>query len=483
MAITPKARSKKVFMCGDCGHESLKWLGQCPGCKAWNTMTEVASTLQDARSASARSSKPAPKPMALKEAAQGAASVRLPTGITEFDFVLGGGVVQGSVIVLAGAPGVGKSTIALQTAALFHSVGHKVLYNSGEESPAQVAMRAKRFGKAAGDVQFVSETDIDALTETVLEFKPAILIVDSIQTMQSVNATGAPGMVSQVRECASALHTLAKEHNIAIFIIGHVTKQGEMAGPRQFEHLVDTVLYFEHVGDGEHRMVRAMKNRFGSVDEIAVFRMTETGLEAVGNPSELFLADRPIGVSGSAVTSVIEGTRPLLIEVQALVTPTAYNTPQRVATGFSRKRLALLVAILEKRAGLPFSQYDVFVNIVGGIDISDPATDAAVLAALVSSAYDAPLPSDTVFIGEVGLGGEMRRVSQLERRLSETNKLGFSKAFYPASQQARVPSGLGQQPVASLSQLLTQAIGWKPGKALPKTAQPPLAGALVPKVP
>lgn len=479
-ALQSAKKVKTVYACTECGATTPKWMGRCPGCGKWDTLVESEPAPPVSAVAAGRSlTRALPERLGAVALTGGPLNdPRISTGLGELDFVLGGGGVRGGLVVLSGEPGVGKSTICLQIAAACEAAGESVLYVSGEESAPQVAMRAQRLGGQTSQVTFLAEKDMEAVEAAVTRLGPAVLIVDSIQMLETVTAGGACGTPSQIKACGTALHRLAKERGVLTYIIGHVTKDGTLAGPQFFNHLVDTVVYFEHVGDGEHRMVRCTKNRFGSVDEIAVFRMTEEGLVGVGNPSELFLADRARGVSGSAITAVIEGTRPLLIEVQALVTPTAYATPQRVTTGFSRKRLALLVAILEKRIGLPFSQYDVFMNVVGGLNVSDPATDAAVLAALVSSVYDVALPAEALFLGEVGLGGEMRRVAQLDRRLSEGEKLGFTTVFTPASQKVGHTGTATVRGVDSLGTLLQHSLGWTRGRSLPKSSQPPLAGKL-----
>jgi len=359
----------------------------------------------------------------------GSDSPRWRTGLAEFDFALGGGIVPGSMILVGGEPGIGKSTLLLQVAARLQQSGRPTLYASGEESPLQVRLRADRLDESAGDVELLSETNLETVIATAISRRPDVLIVDSIQTLYTADLEGAPGNVGQVRECAARLMRFAKESGTTVFVVGHVTKGGGIAGPKTLEHIVDTVLYFEGESSLDHRVLRATKNRFGSVDEIGVFRMTERGLEAVSNPSELFLSDRTSIASGSAVTALLEGTRPVLIEVQALATKAGFGTPQRVSTGFDSRRLALLLAVLEKRAGLSFGQLDVFLNVVGGVRMQEPAGDLAVAAALASSVYDRATPSDAVFIGELGLGGEIRPVSQVERRIAEAKNMGMSRVF------------------------------------------------------
>jgi DNA repair protein RadA/Sms len=360
---------------------------------------------------------------------QGSESRRLRTGLDELDFVLGGGIVPGSMVLVGGEPGIGKSTLLLQVAARVQALGERALYVSGEESPLQVKLRADRLGEGAGEVELLSETLLETILATGGAAAPAIMIVDSIQTVFTADLEGAPGNVGQVRECAARLMRFAKDTGTAVFVVGHVTKGGGIAGPKTLEHIVDTVLYFEGESTLDHRVLRATKNRFGSVDEIGVFRMTQAGLEPVENPSELFLGDRLSQASGSAVTALLEGTRPVLVEIQALAAKAGFGTPQRVATGYDARRLALLLAVLDKRAGLSFAQLDVFLNVVGGIRMQEPTGDLAVVAALASSVYDRPLPRDAIFLGEVGLGGEIRPVSQAERRLAEAAKMGMAVAY------------------------------------------------------
>ncbi len=437
------AKTKVAFFCTECGNETARWQGQCPACGEWNALVEELKPKASRSRAGGKaaigpgSSGPAARPAPLSEVRTDATE-RWSTGIRELDFVLGGGVVPGSLILLGGEPGIGKSTLLLQVAARLEAGGHRTLYVSGEESAAQVRMRADRLGGGAGDVVFLGETELGQMLARAAEVEPAALVVDSIQTMYSGELEGAPGNVSQVRECAARLQRFAKESGTAVFLVGHVTKGGTVAGPRTLEHIVDTVLYFEGSRSLDHRVLRANKNRFGGVDEIGVFRMTVEGLTAVESPSELFLGERAEGVSGAAVVCTLEGTRPLLVEVQALTSKSAYGAPQRVTTGFDRQRLALLLAVLEKRAGLTFGDQDVFLNAVGGVRLTEPASDAGVVAALLSSRLDRSIAGDTVFVGEVGLGGELRAVSQLERRLAEAERLGFRTAYVPANTRAVV---------------------------------------------
>ena len=436
------SKVKTVFFCTECGNESPRWAGQCPACRAWNTLVEepVARRRRGTSKATPSAARPiggGASPARLAEV-EGSDTARWTTGLDEFDFVLGGGVVPGSLVLVGGEPGIGKSTILLQVAARLEAAGQPTLYVSGEESAAQVRLRADRLGEGAGDVLFLGETELEAILARAEEHKPAVLFVDSIQTVFTPELEGAPGNVSQVRECAARLQRYAKEGGAAVFLVGHVTKGGTVAGPKTLEHIVDTVLYFEGAGSLDHRVLRANKNRFGGVDEIGVFRMTAQGLAPVANPSELFLRERTRGVSGAAVVATMEGTRPLLVEVQGLCTKASYGAPQRVSTGFDRQRLALLLAVLEKRAGIAFGQLDVFLNIVGGVRLVETAGDLAVAAALASSVFDREVPGDAVFLGEVGLGGELRAVGQVERRLQEAARMGFGRAYLPSR---AVPTG------------------------------------------
>ena len=457
------ARTKTIYRCTECGADHPKWAGKCDVCGAWNSLVEEAAARATGavngasrRAAGARgmaeggSIAPTPR---LSEV-NGSESRRWRTGLDEFDFVLGGGIVPGSMILIGGEPGIGKSTLLLQVAARLQSSGHATLYASGEESALQIKLRADRLSDDAGDVALLSETNLETVLATSAATAPAVLIVDSIQTVFTTDLEGAPGNVGQVRECAARLMRFAKESGTAVFVVGHVTKGGGIAGPKTLEHIVDTVLYFEGESSVDHRVLRATKNRFGSVDEIGVFRMAQDGLIPVENPSELFLGDRTAQASGSAVTALLEGTRPILIEIQALAAKAGFGTPQRVATGYDGRRLALLLAVLDKRAGLSFAQLDVFLNVVGGVRLQEPAGDLAVAVALASSVYDRALPHDAVFVGEVGLGGEIRPVSQVERRLAEAANMGMTTAYLAErTVPKRVPAGLRAVGVRTIAEL------------------------------
>ncbi|HEX4601827.1 MAG TPA: DNA repair protein RadA [Gemmatimonadales bacterium] len=430
---------RSVFRCTDCGAEQPKWAGRCDACGAWNTLAE--EPLGRASGRAARAAARAGEPPVRLAAVAGTGLTRWRTGLAEFDYVLGGGIVPGSVTLVGGEPGIGKSTLLLQCAARLEHAGVPTLYVSGEESPEQIRLRADRLAVDAGAVPVLGETRLEAIEHHARGVGARVVLVDSIQTTYTTALEGAPGNVGQVRECAARLMRLAKEAGPAVLLVGHVTKGGGIAGPKTLEHIVDTVLYFEGESTLDYRVLRAVKNRFGSVDEIGVFRMTGAGLEPVADPAAAFLAGRTAGVSGSAVTALMEGTRPLLVEVQALAAKAGFGTPQRVATGLDHRRLAVLLAVLERRAALPFGQLDVFVNVTGGVRLLEPSTDLAVMAALVSSVHDRPLPADALFVGEVGLGGEIRPVAGLERRLGEAARQGFRRVFLSA--RARVgESGL-----------------------------------------
>lgn len=422
-------RTRTLYRCTECGAESLKWGGRCDGCGEWNTLVEEVERVAPRGSSSARSRREpiGSQPVQIGEL-EAARSTPMLSGLRELDYVLGGGIVDGSVVLIGGEPGIGKSTLLLQVAASGSHSGRRTLYVSAEESGPQVRLRAERLGKPALLVELLAETVLENILAAAASARPDLLVVDSIQTIYSSELEGAPGSVGQVRECAGRLMRFAKESGCAVFIVGHVTKGGGVAGPKTLEHIVDTVLYFEGDSSLDFRVLRATKNRFGSVDEIGVFRMTSAGLEAVENPSALFMGDG-VAASGTAVTALIEGSRPVLVEIQALAAKAGYGTPQRVTHGVDPRRLALLLAVLEKRSGLPVSQLDVFVNVAGGLRLSEPAGDLAIAAAVASSVYDVALPRGSVFIGELGLGGEIRAVSQFERRLAEAAQLGMTVAF------------------------------------------------------
>jgi DNA repair protein RadA/Sms len=460
------AKSKTVYVCQNCGAVSPRWQGQCPSCGEWNTFAEEVQS-SEARARAARvpamgtrggGRAPIRTPQRLDEIELTEES-RLMTGVGELDRVLGGGIMRGSLILLAGDPGIGKST--LMTSLGRYLAGRKVLYVTGEESLRQVKLRAERLGVPPDGMLLLAETDVEEIAAASHAERPDLLVVDSIQTVFRPDIESAPGSVSQVRESTASLLHLTKSLEHPKFLVGHVTKSGNVAGPRVLEHMVDTVLQFE--GDRHHafRILRAVKNRFGSTSEMGVFEMHSDGLHEVANPSEIFLSERSYGISGSAVTCTLEGTRPVLVEVQALVTPTSYPSPQRTAAGFDGKRLSLLLAVLEKRHGMRLSTQDVFLNVAGGIRVDEPAVDLGVLAAVASSLDDVPTDSQTICIGEVGLGGELRSVGQIERRLQEAARLGFTQAVVPHSgwRKAEAPKGLRAHPVKTLSEALKVLIG------------------------
>lgn len=428
-----------MYRCAECGHDHSKWAGRCEACGEWNTIAEepiAAPTPAKSRKAAGRYEGNTPQPLASVEEAR---LVRWTTGIPEFDFVMGGGIVPGSMALIGGEPGIGKSTLLLQTAARLRAAGRHVLYASGEESPEQIRLRADRLEEDAGPVLVLPETRLDAILEAARATHAELLVLDSIQTVYTESLESAPGSVGQVRECAAQLMRFAKQSGTAVFVVGHVTKGGTIAGPKTLEHIVDTVLYFEGESSLDYRLLRATKNRFGSVDELGVFSMTGRGLTAVPNPSAVFLASRSEGTSGSAVTALMEGTRPVLVEVQALAAPSGYGTPQRVATGIDPRRLAVLLAVLERRGGASFAQLDVFVQVTAGVKVHEPGADLAVAAALLSSLHNTPTPSDSLYLGEIGLGGEIRPIGGIDRRLIEAGRLGFRRAFGSPRQGVQVP--------------------------------------------
>ncbi len=436
------ARARSVYRCAECGHEHAKWAGRCEGCGAWNAVSEEPLVIAGGKGGQGgkggRRLAHGPAPVRLRDVSAVATS-RWRTGIAELDWVLGCGFVPGSLSLIGGEPGIGKSTLLLQAAARLEAAGHTVLYASGEESTEQLRLRAERLGGGAGAVHAVGETRLEAILEAAAAVSADVLVLDSIQTVATDSLESAPGNVGQVRECAGILMRYAKSSGTAVLVVGHVTKGGGIAGPKTLEHIVDTVLYFEGESSLDYRLLRATKNRFGPVDELGVFSMTQAGLVPVPNPSALFLAARAANVSGSAVTALMEGTRPVLVEVQALAARAGYGTPQRVATGFDPKRLAVLLAVLERRAGVSFGELDVFVQATAGVRLVEPGADLAISAALLSSLKDRPVPADAFFLGEVGLGGEIRPAVGLERRLGEAGRLGFTRFFGATRETVNVP--------------------------------------------
>ncbi len=418
-----------AFFCKECGFESAKWMGQCPGCRQWNTFVEELTGKKDSVSGKLKPLKKA-KPSLLSEISVEEKD-RVTTGYAELDRVLGGGVVAGSLVLVGGDPGIGKSTLLLQVCRNLAAVGRKVLYISGEESLKQIKLRANRIGTVTGELLFLCETSLDVIAETIEEVKPDIVIIDSIQTMFREEVASAPGSVSQVRESTNLLMQIAKGGGITIFIVGHVTKEGVVAGPRVLEHMVDTVLYFEGDRHASYRILRGVKNRFGSTNEIGVFEMREQGLVEVENPSEFMLDGRPKDASGAVVACAMEGTRPILLEVQALVTQSNLGIPRRTAAGTDYNRVNLLMAVLEKRCHYEMGRYDAYVNIAGGMKMNEPALDLSIIMALVSSLKDRPVDEKTIVFGEVGLSGEVRAVSLAEQRVNEAVKLGFEACILP----------------------------------------------------
>src|SRR5262245_23160678 len=451
-------KSKTVFACQECGAQSAKWVGRCPDCGAWNSMVEerpvpaaVVAGASEKRYALAAASGPQ-----LYAEIDTVVAERLSTGIGEFDRVLGGGVVPGSLVLIGGEPGIGKSTLLLQAAAHFAQTIGSVLYCSGEESEHQIKSRGERLGIERAPLYILAETCLERILEEIARLKPAFIIVDSIQTVFSLKFQSAPGSIGQVRESATQLLFAAKGQNIPTFLVGHVTKDGNLAGPKALEHIVDTVLYFEGEKHHAHRVVRAVKNRFGAVSELGVFEMTGAGLRAVPNPSKLFLAERPANVPGSAVLCCVEGSRPLLVEVQALVSTSSYGNARRMASGLDQNRLSLLLAVMEKRAGLNLLGEDVFINVAGGMTIDEPAADLAIVGAVASSLRNRPIRPGTAVFGEVGLAGEVRGTSQAPLRLREAAQMGFTRVIVPEGNVARdeAPAGCEIVPVRHVGEAL-----------------------------
>jgi DNA repair protein RadA/Sms len=443
---------KTRFVCQTCGAVAPKWIGRCPECGTYNSMVEeLIQKKKEAKLVKGAT------PVSLNDIPF-AAEDRQSIGIAELDRVLGGGFVKGSLVLLGGDPGIGKSTLMLQISSLVARNSGRILYASGEESPYQIRIRAERLGSIGSGIDVLSETELDSILATATESNPTLMVIDSIQTVYKTSLTSAPGSVAQVRECGGDLMRFAKERDITTVLIGHVTKFGVIAGPKTLEHIVDTVLYFEGDKTQQYRILRATKNRFGSTNEIGVFEMTESGLKEVENPSSLFISDST--ASGSAVTSVMEGTRPLLVEVQALTSPASFNYPQRVATGIDFKRLAMLLAVLERRVGIGLHGMDCFVNVVGGIKVMEPSCDLGLTLAIASSVRNKAIERGTVVVGEVGLGGEVRPVFGVESRLKEAEKLGFSAAIIPEKSKA----GLGKIdleiiPVSEVREAVKIALG------------------------
>lgn len=443
-------KEKKVYVCSECDYQSPKWLGCCPSCKSWNTMVEETY-------------KPKVEPKNTRTAVISDFSepvlfdemempeyIRSSTGISELDRVLGGGIVDGSVILMAGEPGIGKSTLLMQ---ICSNIKSKVLYVSGEESKGQLKLRGKRLNINGDSTYFLTETNVDQIVSYASKLEPDIMIIDSIQTMFDPACTSIPGSINQVKECAIRFISMAKSKGISIILVGHVNKEGTIAGPKILEHMVDAVLYFEGERMQSYRIIRAIKNRFGSTNEIGVFEMSDMGLMEVPNPSEMLLSGRPVGVSGSCAVCVMEGSRPLIAEIQALVTPTTFPAPRRTSNGVDYNRLCLLLAVLEKRLGLKFSQSDIYLNVVSGLRLDEPSIDLAVALALISSINDVPIPQNVLAMGEIGLAGECRHTSDIQKRINESYRLGFDVIAIPRAcidSKLKIPQGVNLVPIESV---------------------------------
>ncbi|MDD5711322.1 MAG: DNA repair protein RadA [Smithellaceae bacterium] len=429
---------KTTFFCQGCGYQSPKWLGKCPSCNGWNTFVEEEIRDTDASAAGE---------LRFSEAAQSIDAIvvdegqRLVTGIAEIDRVLGGGIVSGSAVLVGGDPGIGKSTLLLQVMQRLASQGRKVLYVSGEESAKQIKLRGKRLGASSPDLLILVEISLESILQQITELKPDAVVIDSIQTVYSSALSSAPGSVGQVREAAERLILTAKKSGIPVFLVGHVTKDGSIAGPKVLEHMVDTVLYFEGDSGHAYRIIRGMKNRYGPTNEIGVFEMHDTGLTEVSNPSALFLSERPQGAAGSVVVPSVEGTRPILVEIQSLVSPTNFGMPRRTAIGVDGNRVSLLVAVMDKVCGLHLGNHDIFLNVAGGIKVEEPAIDLGIVSSLASSFLDRPIDAGTVCFGEVGLTGEVRGISQMEVRIKEAARMGFNRCIIPKTSTREVHLG------------------------------------------
>ena len=450
-------KRKTVYCCAECGNETSNWAGRCPACGAWNTLQEVTiETGSGKKSAvSARAAAGKAKPLSELDTSE---EIRFATGISEFDRVLGGGAVAGSLVLVGGAPGIGKSTLLLQMCASA-GAGRKILYVTGEESQRQLKLRAMRLGVDGENIYVLAETDIDSIITAIDELKPDIAIIDSVQTVSDSGVASAPGSITQVRECTMRIMRVTKEKGLTVFVVGHINKEGSIAGPKVLEHMVDCVLYFEGERSTSFRILRAAKNRFGSTNEIGVFEMADRGLRCVENPSEMLLSGRPDNCPGTCVACVIEGTRPILAEVQALVAPTNYNAARR-SNGIDYNRAAMLLAVLEKRSGLPVGSCDSYINVIGGLSLEEPAADLATSLAVASSYLDRPLGADLAAIGEVGLSGEIRSVSALNQRLSEIHRLGFRRCVIPAHVRDELGryDGLELIPVKSISEAIAAVL-------------------------
>ncbi|MCI6486631.1 MAG: DNA repair protein RadA [Clostridiales bacterium] len=450
-------KQKTIYCCSECGNETANWAGKCPSCGAWNTLTELKIDSRAGRSNAYAKTRSMSKPKKISELDM-SAEIRFSTGIAELDRVLGGGAVVGSLVLVGGAPGIGKSTLLLQMCGCVDS-GRKILYVTGEESERQLKLRAVRLGVDNAEIYVLAETDINSIASCIDELEPEIVIIDSIQTVSDANVDSAPGSISQVRECTMRIMRLTKEKGLTVFVVGHINKEGSIAGPKVLEHMVDCVLYFEGERSTSFRLLRAVKNRFGSTNEIGVFEMDEDGLNGVENPSEALLAGRPENAPGTCVACVVEGTRPILAEVQALVSPSGYNASRR-SNGIDYNRAAMLLAVLEKRGGLQVSGCDTYINVIGGLSLDEPAADLATVLAIASSFLDRPLGADLAAIGEVGLSGEIRSVSVINQRLSEISRLGFRRCVIPAhvKDELKQIEGLKLIPVRNIAEALAAVL-------------------------
>ncbi len=448
-------KEKKVYVCESCDYQSPKWMGQCPSCKKWNTFVEETyQPVSVAKNQRTSVISDMSEPVLFGEMEM-PKYIRVKTGTSELDRVLGGGIVKGSVVLLAGEPGIGKSTLLMQ---ICSQLSERVLYVSGEESKGQLKLRGERLEINGEGVYFLTETNVDSVLNHAEKLKPEIVIIDSIQTMFDPNCTSIPGSINQVKECAVKLIAKAKSQGISIILVGHVNKEGIVAGPKILEHMVDAVLYFEGERIQSYRIIRAIKNRFGSTNEIGVFEMSDKGLVEVPNPSEMLLSGRPVGVSGSCAVCVMEGSRPIIAEVQALVTPTTFPAPRRTSNGVDYNRLCLLLAVLEKRLGLKFSQCDIYLNVVSGLRLDEPSVDLAVALALISSMKDIPIPQNVIAMGEIGLAGEVRTITNLQKRINESYRLGFDTIAIPEKsmdEKIKIPSGVSLIPIEAVYDALS----------------------------
>lgn len=450
-------KQKTIYCCTECGNETANWAGKCPSCGAWNTLTEFKVEPRGSKGGAYAKIRSTSRPKKISELDM-SAEIRFSTGIAEFDRVLGGGAVVGSLVLVGGAPGIGKSTLLLQMCGFVDS-GRRILYVTGEESERQLKLRAVRLGVDNAEIYVLAETDMNSIVSCIEELTPEIVIIDSIQTVSDANVDSAPGSISQVRECTMRIMRLTKEKGLTVFVVGHINKEGSIAGPKVLEHMVDCVLYFEGERNTSFRLLRAVKNRFGSTNEIGVFEMDEEGLNCVENPSEALLAGRPENAPGTCVACVVEGTRPILAEVQALVSPSGYNASRR-SNGIDYNRAAMLLAVLEKRGGLQVSGCDTYINVIGGLSLDEPAADLATVLAIASSFLDRPLGADLAAIGEVGLSGEIRSVSVINQRLSEISRLGFRRCVIPAhvKDELKQIEGLKLIPVRNVAEALAAVL-------------------------